>query len=96
MYINSDNNPENIDDWEVEMRVKKHHTHSKNLKKERKKHHKREWNTIVQKTKKFNWLEKVKIIKQNAQWKVQTLNLCNITLVIEDIASQAWAIMIEE
>ena len=63
MYINSDDDPEDIDDWEVEMEVKRHHTHPKNLKRERKEHHKKEWNTIVQETKKFNWLEKVEIIK---------------------------------
>ena len=45
------------------MRVKRHHTHSKNLERERKKHHKEEWDIIVQETKKFNWLEKVETIK---------------------------------
>ena len=65
MYINSDDDSENIDDWKVEMGVKRHHTHSKNLERERKKHHKREWNAIVQETKKFNWLEKVEIIEWN-------------------------------
>ena len=87
MYVNSDDNSENIDDWKVEMKVKEHYTHSKNLKQERKEHHEREWNIIVQETKEFNWLEKVEIIKWNAQQKVQTLNLHNITLVIESIAS---------
>ena len=67
MYINSDDNSEDIDDWEVEMGVKRHHTHPRNLEKERKKHHKREWNTIVQETKEFNWLEKVEAIKWNVQ-----------------------------
>ena len=47
MYVNSDDDSENIDDWEVEMGVKRHHTHSKNLERERKEHHKKEWNTIV-------------------------------------------------
>ena len=42
MYVDSDDNSENIDNWEVEMGVKKHHTHSKNLKKVRKKHHEEE------------------------------------------------------
>ena len=96
MYVNSDDNPEDIDDWEVEMGVKRHHTHPRNLEKERKKHHKREWNTIVQETKEFNWLKKVEIIKWNAQQKVQTLDLHDITLVIEDIASQAQTTMAEE
>ena len=96
MYVNSDDDSENIDNWEVEMRVKRHHTHPKNLERERKKHHKKEWNTIVQETKKFNWLEEVEIIKWNAQQKVQTLNLHNITLEIEGIASQAWTTMAEE
>ena len=81
---------------EVEMGVKRHHTHSKNLEKERKEHHKREWDTIVQETKKFNWLEKVKTIKWNAQQKVQTPDLHDITLVIEGIVSQAQTIMAEE
>ena len=96
MYINSDDDSEDIDDWEVEMGVKRHHTHPRNLEKERKKHHKREWNTIVQETKEFNWLEKVKIIKWNMQWQVQTLNLHNITQRIEDIVSQMQTIMIEK
>ena len=65
MYVNSDDDSENIDDWEVEMGVKRHHTHPKNLERERKEHHKEEWDTIVQETKKFNWLEKVEIIEWN-------------------------------
>ena len=96
MYINSDDDSEDIDDWEVEMGVKRHHTHPKNLERERKEHHKKEWDTIVQETKEFNWLEEVEIIKQNVQQKVQTLNLHNITLVIEGIASQAQTTMTEE
>ena len=96
MYINSDDDSENIDDWEVEMRVKKHHTHLKNLKRERKEHYEEEWDVIVQETKEFNWLEEVEISEWNAQQKVQTLNLHNITLVIEDIASQVWTTMTEE
>ena len=79
MYVNSDDDSEDIDNWEVEMGAKKHHTHPRNLKKERKKHHEIEWNAIVQETKEFNWLEKVKAIKQNVQQKVHTLNLHNIT-----------------
>ena len=96
MYVNSDDNSEDIDDWEVEMGVKRHHTHPKNLERERKEHHKEEWDTIVQETKEFNWLEEVEIIEWNAQQKVQTPNLHNITLVIKGIASQAWTTMAEE
>ena len=96
MYVNSDDDLEDIDDWEVEMGVKKHHTHPKNLKKERKEHHKREWDTIVQETKKFNWLEEVETIEWNAQQKIQTPNLRDITLAIEGIASQAQTAMAEE
>ena len=96
MYINSDNNSENIDDWEVKMGEKRHHTHSKNLERERKEHHKEKWNTIVQETKEFNWLEKVEIIKWNAQQQVQTPDLCDITQRIEDIVSQVWTIMVEK
>ena len=47
MYVNLNDDSENINKWEVEMGVKKHHTHSKNLKKERKEHYEREWDTIV-------------------------------------------------
>ena len=78
------------------MGAKKHHTHSRNLERERKKHHEREWNAIVQETKEFNWLEEVETIKWNAQQKVQTLNLHNITQRIKDIASQTQVIMAEE
>ena len=78
------------------MGIKKHHTHPKNLEKVRKKHHEEEWDAIVQETKEFNWLKEVKIIKQNVQQKVQTPDLHNITLVIEDIASQAQTTMTEE
>ena len=87
MYVNSDDDPEDIDDWEVEMGVKRHHTHPKNLKRERKEHHKEEWDAIVQETKEFNWLEEVETIEWNARQKVQTPNLHNITLEIEGIAS---------
>ena len=69
------------------MGVKRHHTHPKNLKRERKEHHKKEWNAIVQETKEFNWLEEVETIEQNARRKVQTPNLHDITLEIEGIAS---------
>ena len=96
MYVDSDDNPEDINNWEVEMGAKKHHTHSRNLERERKEHHKREWDTIVQETKEFNWLEEVKIIEQNAQQNMQTSDLHNITQRIEGIASQAWVIMAEE
>ena len=96
MYVNSDDDSEDIDDWEVEMGVKRHHTHPKNLERERKEHHKKEWDTIVQETKEFNWLEKVKIIEQNVWQKVQTPNLHNITLEIEGIASQAQMTMAEK
>ena len=96
MYVNSDDNSEDIDNWEVEMGAKKHHTHSRNLERERKEHHKREWNAIVQETKEFNWLKEVETIEWNAQQKVQTLNLCDIIWRIKGIASQAWATMAEE
>ena len=89
MYVNSDDNSEDIDNWEVEMGAKKHHTHPRNLERERKEHHKREWDTIVQETKEFNWLEEVKTIEWNVQQKVQTPDLRDITQRIKGIASQA-------
>ena len=45
------------------MGVKRHHTHPKNLERERKEHHKEEWDAIVQETKEFNWLKEVEIIE---------------------------------
>ena len=78
------------------MGVKRHHTHPKNLKRERKEHHKEEWDAIVQETKEFNWLEEVETIERNARQKVQTPDLRDITLAIEGIASQARTTMAEE
>ena len=96
MYVNSDDNSENIDDWEVEMGVKRHHTHSKNLERKRKEHYKKEWDTIVQETKKFNWLEEVETNEWNVQWQVQTPDLCDITQRVKGIVSQAQTTMAEK
>ena len=96
MYINSDDDSEDINSWEVEMGAKRYHTHPMNIWVDVKKKLQLEGIEAAQEVWEFNWLEKVEIIKQNVQQKVQTFNLCNITQRIEGIASQAWVIMAEK